>query len=115
MAEMELPHEAIEEESTEVRRNKQIALWIGALAVMLALVEILGQQAQVSSVQNNIEAANQWAFFQAKAERETTYGVAIDTLEVLLQGLPEKARADARQKVEHSRAAAATHHADPRQ
>jgi len=112
MSEHELPHEIVEEEA-ELHRDKRVALWIGAFAVMLALAEILGQRAQVTALQSNIEASNQWAFFQAKAERETTYGVAVDTLGALLPILPDAPRREASAKIEKWRAASAKLHDDP--
>src|SRR5262249_3817786 len=51
--------------------NKKVALLIGVLALFLALSETLGKSAQTGAISNNIEAANLWAFFQAKNIRRT--------------------------------------------
>jgi hypothetical protein len=61
------------EVSTE---NKEVAMLIAVLALMLAITELLGNAAQVKTVQSNIEAANLWSFYQAKAIRSTTLEVA---------------------------------------
>lgn len=112
MSEHELPHE-IEEDSLELNRDKRVALLIGVLAVLLALTEMLGQKAQMSALQHNIEAANQWAFFQAKAERETTYAVAIEAFSAVLPAIPENARAAAQQSIDKWHATSAKLHDDP--
>ena len=84
MSDIDLSHEAIEHtDDKNPPRDKRVALIISVFAVFLAMTEILGQNAQATAVENNIEAASQWAFFQARAERETTYAVAIDALQAL--------------------------------
>ena len=52
--------------------NKKIALLIAVLALVLTFAEILGKSAQTNALSHNIEAANLWAFFQAKTIRMTT-------------------------------------------
>ncbi|MBR0960451.1 DUF4337 domain-containing protein [Bradyrhizobium japonicum] len=51
--------------------NKKIALLIAVLALFLAVSETLGKGAQTESISKNVEAANLWAFFQAKSIRRT--------------------------------------------
>lgn len=51
--------------------NKKIALLIAVLALFLAISETLGKGAQTESISKNVEAANLWAFFQAKSVRRT--------------------------------------------
>lgn len=51
--------------------NKKIALLIAVLALFLAISETLGKGAQTKSISKNVEAANLWAFFQAKSIRRT--------------------------------------------
>lgn len=51
--------------------NKKIALLIAVLALFLAISETLGKGAQTESISKNVEAANLWAFFQAKTIRRT--------------------------------------------
>ena len=62
--------------------NKKIALLIAILALMLALAEIGGKQAENEAVAKNIESSNLWAFFQAKTIRGTTLRTAADAMEV---------------------------------
>src|SRR6185312_833593 len=55
--------------------NRKIALLI---AVCLALSETLGKGAQTESIAKNVEAANLWAFFQAKTIRRTVVQTAAE-------------------------------------
>lgn len=74
------------EVSTE---NKEIAMLIAALALFLAITELLGNAAQVRSVQSNIEASNLWAFYQAKSIRSTMLETAAQQLEADMPGLSD--------------------------
>jgi hypothetical protein len=62
--------------------NKKIALLISVLALFLAFAETLGKAAQTDGLRANIEAANLWAFYQAKHMRETLLRTAAETLEL---------------------------------
>jgi hypothetical protein len=64
--------------------NKKIALLIAVLALVLALSEALGKGAQTGALGDNIEAANLWAFFQAKTIRLTTVRTAAEAFETQL-------------------------------
>jgi hypothetical protein len=71
--------------------NKKIALLIALLALMLALSEIGGKQAQNESIASNIDASNLWAFFQAKTIRGTTLRTAVEAMEVDLAAATDPA------------------------
>src|SRR5580765_988087 len=58
--------------------NKKIALLISVLALLLALAETLGKNAQMAALASNIEASNLWAFFQAKTIRQTVLRTAAE-------------------------------------
>ncbi len=64
--------------------NKKVALLISILAVGLAFSETLGKSAQTAGLDANIEAANLWAFYQAKTIRMTTLRTASEALEAEL-------------------------------
>ncbi len=53
------------------RNNRKIALLISVIALCLAFSETLGKSAQTAAISDNVEAANLWAFFQAKTIRRT--------------------------------------------
>ncbi|MBV8032097.1 MAG: DUF4337 domain-containing protein [Betaproteobacteria bacterium] len=60
--------------------DKRVALLISILALVLAFSETLGKSAQTLALNANIEAANLWAFYQAKTIRQTTLRVASDAM-----------------------------------
>ena len=64
--------------------NKQVALLIAILALVLAISETLGKSAQTTGLSANIEASNLWAFFQAKTVRMTVLRTASEQVEAEL-------------------------------
>jgi hypothetical protein len=72
-------------------RNKKVALLIAVIALFLAFSETLGKSAQTNAIGYNVEAANLWAFFQAKTIRITTLRTAADTRKLDLEALPSEA------------------------
>jgi hypothetical protein len=63
-------------------RERWIGVYIGVLAVMLALCSMGGGNASKNATLKNIEAANTWAFFQAKNMRRHVLRVQVDELEL---------------------------------
>jgi hypothetical protein len=70
-------------------RNKWVGVYIGILAVLLAICGVGGGNAAKDATRANIEAANTWAFFQAKNIRRQSIRLAIDELELKLATEPE--------------------------
>jgi Domain of unknown function (DUF4337) len=66
--------------------NKKIALIISVIALFLAFAEVLGKSAQTEGISANVEAANLWAFFQAKTIRRTLVETAAREMTVSLKG-----------------------------
>lgn len=58
--------------------DKRIALLIAVLALFLALVQTGAKSAQTEVITQNVEAANLWAFFQARTIRQTTVRTAAE-------------------------------------
>ncbi|MDA9508370.1 hypothetical protein XI09_27765 [Bradyrhizobium sp. CCBAU 11386] len=71
--------------------NKKIALLIAVLALFLAISETLGKGAQTESISKNVEAANLWAFFQAKSIRRTVVLTAAEQGKLSLAGTTDDA------------------------
>ena len=71
--------------------NKKIALLIAVLALFLAISETLGKGAQTESISKNVEAANLWAFFQAKSIRRTVVVTAAEQGKLTLAGTTDDA------------------------
>jgi hypothetical protein len=65
-------------------RNKWVGVYIGILAVLLAVCGVGGGNAAKDATRANIEASNTWAFFQAKNVRRQTLRIAIDDLGIRL-------------------------------
>lgn len=74
--------------------DRRIALLIAVLALFLALAETGAKSAQTDAISRNVEAANLWAFFQARAIRQTTVRTAAEAAEFdRLAAIEEAARA----------------------
>jgi hypothetical protein len=89
----ELGREA--DEANQRDRDRLIGVYIGILAVILALCSMGGDNAGKDATLKTIEAANVWSFFQAKNMRRHVLRVEIDELELTAQGnssMPEAAR-----------------------
>ncbi|MDR6869525.1 hypothetical protein J2Y55_000518 [Bosea sp. BE125] len=94
--------------------NKKIALLIAILALMLALAEIGGKQAENEAVAKNIEASNLWAFFQAKTIRGTTVRTASEAMEIDLAATIDPAARERMQKrIDGWKATAARYDSEP--
>ncbi len=77
-------------ESANVRdRDRWVGVYIGVLAVMLAICSMGGGNAAKDATLKNIEAANTWAFFQAKNMRRHVLRVEVDDLTLRLKAEPD--------------------------
>jgi hypothetical protein len=79
--------EAIDSDKTH--RDRLIAVYIGVLAVLLAVAGVGGGNAMKDATARNIEAANIWAFFQAKNIRRHELRLQIAEFEVMLASQPD--------------------------
>jgi hypothetical protein len=71
--------------------NKGIALLIAVLALFLALSETLGKGAQTASITFNVQANDDWAFYQAKTIRMGQLQIAADTMALISQATTDPA------------------------
>jgi hypothetical protein len=71
--------------------NKGIALLIAVLALFLALSETLGKSAQTSSITFNVQASDDWAYYQAKTIRMGQLQTAADMMSLISQGTTDPA------------------------
>ncbi len=65
-------------------RDKFIGVYIGILAVILAVCSLGGGNANQDATLRNIEATNTWAFFQAKNARRQALRLELDNLDIVL-------------------------------
>jgi len=68
--------------------NKWVGVYIGVLAVLLAICNVGGANAAKDASRANLDAANTWQFFQAKNNRRTALTIASDELELQLAAQP---------------------------
>lgn len=69
-------------------RDKLIGVYIAILAVVLAICSLGGNNAEQDATQQNIAAANVWAFFQAKNARRQALRLHADEFDVKLKMTP---------------------------
>jgi Domain of unknown function (DUF4337) len=74
-------------ENKEIR-DKWIGIYIGALAVCLAVCALGGGNAAKDATLKNIDATNTWNFFQAKNLRRINLELATEDLELTLKTTP---------------------------
>jgi hypothetical protein len=97
-------------------RDRLIAVYIGVLAVILAIAGVGGGNATKDATASNIEASNTWAFFQAKNIRRNEIRLQISEFEVVLAaqpGMPESARAMIEDKIAKLRKDEARYTSEP--
>lgn len=75
------------------QRDRLIAVYIGILAVVLAICSVGGGNATKEAIARNVEASNTWAFFQAKNIRRHQLRLQVDEFEAMLAGQPALAQA----------------------
>lgn len=84
------------------RRDKLIGIYIGILAVILAVCSMGAGNAQQDATSNNIEASNTWAFFQAKNARRQALRLHSDDFAIMLAAtptMPEDVKASIKEKI----------------
>jgi len=96
--------ELVEDASSENNRQKnRAALTISIFAMVLAITSLGGSNAGKEITQENILAANSYAFYQAKSIRQTTLKVAVADLELQLlrePAMPVAAKEAVTKKIE---------------
>src|SRR5216117_3679969 len=99
--------EAAERAADKDARNKWVGVYIGVLAVLLAICNVGGANATKDATHANIAAANTWAFFQAKNIRLNSIAIAADDLELMVAAqpaMPEEAKKKFEDKIKGYRA-----------
>ena len=97
-------------------QTRWISVLIGVLAVILAICSMGGDNAAKDAARRNLDASNNWAFFQAKNIRRNDISLAADELEILLatsSGLTAEARGRIEAKAAEYRATAARLTSEP--
>lgn len=74
--------------ATMKTREKLIGIYVGILAVVLAICSLGGSNAQQDALQQNIAASNDWSFFQAKNARRQALRLHTENFETMLLAQP---------------------------
>ena len=108
--------EMMEPQEVGSRFKQRSAIMIAALAMLLAITGLGGQNATKEALNANIQASNLFAFYQAKSQRQTSFALAVDTFELAFAndpGLPDDVRARLRAKVEKYKSTVARYDSEP--
>ena len=106
----------MDQEKANDRFKQRAAVSIAILAMLLAITGLGGANAGKEATNNNIYAANHYAFYQAKNIRQTDYNLAADAIELaFLQdgSLNAEARTALKAKAEAYRKTAARYESEP--
>ena len=106
----------MDQEKENDRFKQRAAVSIAILAMLLAITGLGGANADKEATNNNIYAANHYAFYQAKNIRQTDYNLAADAIELaFLQdgSLNAEARTALKAKAEAYRKTAARYESEP--
>ncbi len=77
-----------ERSSADRERDRWLAVFIGVLAVLLAVCSMGGDNAAKEATLKNIEVTNTWAFFQAKNLRRQIVRSQIENFELAIISTP---------------------------
>ena len=100
MAEIELPNTEELEEFKTKRFTRRVALTTALYAVILAVTALGGNNSMKEMLLAQQEAANRWAFYQAKNMRENLYKIQRSNLEADFQERAEHLKPEPRARFE---------------
>ena len=92
------------------------AVYLGIIAMLLAITSLGGSNATKVMVNANIQASDIYGFYQSKYARQTSYRLAADQLEVLLAAnpaMPEAAKTKIEDHIKRWRTTAERYESDP--
>lgn len=103
------------EPTGESSPNKLTAIYIAALAVLIAIASIGDDGAAKTMIRSSIDITDTYSFFQAKNVRQTGFRLAADDFEARLAdpALPAPVRAKMEEKVKSYRATADRYESEP--
>lgn len=100
----------------ETPRSRLISIYVGILAVLLAVCAMGGGNASKDALRANIDASNTWAFFQARNIRISILETSANELELAMAGqpgLPEAVRGAMTKRIEEYRVTAQRYRSNP--
>ncbi len=101
--------------ASEISPNRLTAIYIAALAVLIAITSVGGDNATKEMIRSSIEAADSYAFYQAKTIRQTTIRALADDFELRLAdpSIPPELRQKLQDKFASYRATADRYESEP--
>jgi Domain of unknown function (DUF4337) len=109
-------HEAHSAEA-DASFRKFTGVYLGIIAMLLAITALGGANATKTIVNSNIQASDTYAFYQARNIRQTAYQIAAEQLEAELlaqPGMPDAARAKITETVKRYRDRVERYESDPK-
>jgi hypothetical protein len=106
----------MDQERTKDRFKQRAAVAIAIFAALLAVTGLGGQNATKDALNSNIQASNDWNFFQAKNQRQTAYALAADEFDLGWMAdpaMPPEAKAALKAKAEAYRKTVARYESEP--
>jgi hypothetical protein len=108
--------ELMDKDKEQDRFKRRAAVAIAALAMLLAITGLGGQNATKEAINENILASNYFNFFQAKNMRQTNIATAAAEIELAWindTALPDASRAALKKKLDDYRATIARYESEP--
>ncbi len=108
--------EMMDQEKADNRFKTRAAICIAILAMLLAITGLGGNNATKEALNENILASNDYNFFQAKNARQTSYTLAANELELMLNSnasLSDDAKAAMAKRIDDYRKTIARYESEP--
>jgi hypothetical protein len=101
--------------ASDAAPGRLTAIYIAALAVLIAITSVGGDNATKDMIRSSIQAADTYSFYQAKSIRQTTIRVMADDFEARLAdpALPEAVRQQLQTKLNSFRSTADRYESEP--
>jgi hypothetical protein len=114
-------HEDVEEHAPAHRSHETMfrrltAIYVGVVAMLLAIATLGGAEATKEMLNANIHASDTYAFYQAKSIRQTVYQTSASELELLAGGIAisNEDKAKAAELIKKYRDTATRYDSDPK-
>lgn len=108
--------DAMDQDKAADTFKRRAAVLIAFFAMLLAVTGLGGNNAMKEALNENVQASNAFAFYQAKNIRQTSYALAADQIELAWvndPNLPDAARTALRGKLEVYRKNVARYESEP--
>jgi hypothetical protein len=108
--------DAMDQDKAADTFKRRAAVLIAFFAMLLAVTGLGGNNAMKEALNENVQASNAFAFYQAKNIRQTSYALAADQIELAWvndPNLPDAARTALRGKLEAYRKNVARYESEP--